>query len=259
MGLAKKISCCGLVLFTLFNALCYSQNRVMKKHKGTFCSIAFGGMNYSQLAGVDGAERRTYINDLVEDLRKKGADASGGIYPRIGGYCGLQSSFFYTNRFALTGEVSYSQKGYRENLYFHFSDTTYSSSIKLRADYLDFSLGIKYQSDYKISIYLGAMLGIIMHDKVKYRYEAKNDTLSIQQNETLYINQYYKVNRNLYLPGYVWGIMFDLKKNWGINLRVQKSANIFAETLEQKFLLFQIGIVYRYFDTSSANYHFQRD
>lgn len=239
-----------LLLLTVFSTDICAQpvRKPLLTRKGTFYTAHILGASYCRVGGLDGRERKTYIDDLVADFMEKGVDAGGGMYPRMGVVPGGQGGYFFTHRFAFGGEFVYSQKGYKEELFFTYTDSSYSSKIKVRVDYIDCSLGILYQTDFKISVFLGGGVGLNINDRVINRYKVAGKDTAIEKNERVFVNQYFQDNRRLYLPQYTWGITYYMKKHWGLTLRVQKTANFFSISSQhtQNFLVFQVALVRKY-------------
>lgn len=206
---------------------------------------------FTYLNGTGGNERAQYYEDYIQDLNNNGIIAEGGLYGRHGVSFGVSWDQFLSKRYAIHYQGSYWQTGYREKLNVsgetEFGSITQTKLLKANLNYLHLLGGLKYYSDYGITLTLGAFVNYNIVDKVKNeesskitgRFGESDTTVS----EELYFHEYFGQNRTVFLTGGVFSIGFkwnDLEFDASI-----KSTGPILDVIDDKiFNVYQFGIRY---------------
>lgn len=207
---------------------------------------------YSQLTGLEGSERKLYIEDYVEDLNFNGIAAEGGIYGRYASSFGVFYDKFIGQRFAMHLQASYLQTGYRERLKALGStdngDVNQNLDFKANLDYLHFLGGVKYYNDFGVTLMLGAFANYNTLDKIK------NEELKITSGrfgdeetivkEELFFHEYYGENRTIFLTGGAFAIGYRWQQ-FEVDFSFKTTTQILSETDDMYYNLYQLGFKYQ--------------
>ncbi len=206
----------------------------------------FAGTNFSLPGGLNTFERRKQINDFVSYVNEKGGEAYGRVSPRVSPLLGFGADIRFADRFYFQPELSFSQKGFTDHLYYKWKDTLYDKTEKVKLNYLDMALAVKYQHKFYFSIYTGVVFGLNITDRVfvDYKYEIK-DATPIDEHKKKFLYEVYKVDRRPYVPSYLLGIGYWYHDALEFRLRLQRTLSIFNEdSPEISFWVIQPTITY---------------
>ena len=189
--------------------------------------------------------------DYIQDLNNNGIAAEGGLTGRHGISLGVSWDQYLSKRYAVHYQGSYWQTGYREKLTVagesDFGTITQSKIFKANLNYLHFVGGLKYYSDYGVTLTLGGFVNYNIVDKVK-NDESINMTGRFGESDTsfsqeLYFHEYYGQNRTVFLTGGVFSIgykWYDLEFDASI-----KATGPILDVIDDKILnVYQFGVRY---------------
>lgn len=243
------------ILFIL-PALVFSQETSEAVAKSRKKQVSYFGAHtdlvFSRLEGVEGNDRKLYIEDYVEDLNHNGIAAEGGIYGRYASSFGVYYDQFIGQRFALHVQASYLQTGYRERLKALGStdngDVNQSVDFKANLDYIHFLGGIKYYNDFGITLMLGGFVNYNTLDKIKNE-ELKvtsgrfGDEESVVKEE-LFFHEYYGENRTIFLTGGAFTMGYRWKR-YEADFSFKATTQILSETDDMYYYIYQLGFKYQ--------------
>ena len=206
---------------------------------------------YSYLNGVGGNERAQFYKDYVQDLNNNGIIAEGGLFGRHGFSFGVSYDQYLSRRYALHHQCSYWQTGYRENLNVvgqeESGEIVQSKKFKANLDYIHILSGLKYYSDYGVTLTLGGFVNYNIVDKIENTESSKMtggfgdvDTSTSQQ---LYFHEYYGENRVVFLTGGVFSIGYKWH-NVEFDASIKLTGPILDEIDNKIFNVYQFGIRY---------------
>lgn len=244
-----------LLVFLLIGKGSFAQDAVaaenQRRHKQQSYLSAHLDYVYTYLNGTGGNERAQYYEDYIQDLNNNGILAEGGLYGRHGFSLGASWDQFLSRRYAIHYQGSYWQTGYREKLNVSgendFGQITQTKLFKANLDYVHFLGGLKYYSDYGVTLTLGAFVNYNVVDKVKNEESSsltgrfgESDTTVSQE---LYFHEYFGQNRTVFLTGGVFSIgykWYDVEFDFSI-----KSTGPILDVIDDKVLnVYQFGIKY---------------
>lgn len=206
---------------------------------------------FTYLNGLGGNERAQYYKDYIQDLNNNGVAADGGLYGRNGFSLGVAFDQFLSKRYAIHYQGSYWQTGYREKLnavgVTEFGEIEQTKTFKANLDYLHLIAGLKYYSDYGITLTLGGFVNYNIVDKVKNeerikmtgRFGESDTTIS----QDLFFHEYYGVNRTVFLTGGVFSIGFKWY-DFEIDASIKATGPILDEIDDKVFNVYQFGVKY---------------
>lgn len=206
----------------------------------------FAGVNYTMASGLSAFEKRKQINDFADYVNSKGGEANGGVYPRVSPLLGVGYDIRFADRFYFQPELSFSQKGFTQHLYYKLKDTLYDKTDKIKLNYLDMALAVKYQHKFYFSIYTGVVFGLNITDRVytDFQYEIK-DVTKKDEHTKKFLYEVYKVDRRPYVPAYLLGIGYWYHDALEFRLRLQRTLSVFNEdSPEITFWVIQPTITY---------------
>lgn len=207
---------------------------------------AFAGTNITLPGGLSAFEKRKQINDFVDYVNSKNGEASGRIAPRVAPMLGFGADIKFADRFYFQPELSFSQKGFTEHLYYKWKDTLYDKTQRVKVNYLDMALAVKYQHKFYFTIYTGVVFGLNITDRVHtdFKYEIK-DVTKINEQKKQFLYEAYRSDRKPYVPAYLIGIGYWYHDALEFRIRLQKTLNIFNEdSPEINFWVIQPTVTY---------------
>ena len=206
----------------------------------------------SRLEGLEGNERKQYLEDYIKDLNFNGISAKGGISGRYASSFGLFYNRFIGRRFALHLQASYLQTGYKEALT-AVGETSIGSleevrNFKVRLDYLHFLGGIKYYNDVGVTLTLGGFVNYNLIDKIKNEElkisSGRFGSAEIRKNEVLFFHEYYGNNRVVFVIGSVFSMGYRWK-DYEVDFSFKMTSPIIVEKEDMFLHLFQVGFKYQ--------------
>jgi hypothetical protein len=241
----------ALLSFTAFGQESSEANAKNKKKKESYFGV-HADLVYSRLEGIEGNERKAYLNDYIEDLNFNGITAEGGISGRYASSFGGFYDKFIGQRFALHLQASYLQTGYKEKLT-AIGETSGGSieevmEVKARLDYINFLGGIKYYNDFGITLTLGGFMSYNLIDKVKNEHvkitSGRFGSEEIRKDEDLYFHEYYGQNRVVFLTGGAFAAGYRWKQ-FEVDFSFKVTSQIISERDDMFLHLFQLGFKYQ--------------
>jgi len=241
----------SIISFAAFGQESSEENASKRKKKESYFG-AHADLVISRLEGLEGNERRQYIEDYVQDLNFNGITAEGGISGRYASSFGVFYDRFMGQRFALHLQASYLQTGYRETLTAigETDNGTIQEVRKFKAslDYFHFLGGIKYYNDFGITLTFGGFVNYNLIDKIK------NEELKItsgrfgneetRKDEELFFHEYYGDNRVVFVTGTAFSIGYKWEK-YEVDFSFKMTSPIIAEKEDMFLHLFQVGFKYQ--------------
>ncbi len=229
-----------------------SEKNASKRKKKESYFGAHVDLVYSRLEGIEGNERRAYLDDYIQDLNFNGIATEGGITGRYASSIGLFYDKFVGERFALHFQTSYLQTGYNESL--TAIGTTESGGLeevrkfKARLDYVNFLGGIKYYNDFGITLTLGAFVNYNVLDKIKNEElkitSGRFGSSEIRKDEELFFHEYYGENRVVFLSGGAFAMGYRWKE-FEVDFSFKITSQILSERDDMFLHLFQLGFKYQ--------------
>ena len=230
------------LIFSIILLLClnyYSHGQTNRYYYG----IKAGSI-VSFLSGIDGALFISQRRNTVKDLNQGSTDAYGGVYPFIGGSGGIFGGFYFHKKFMADLSMTYSIKGYQDAFEYRNTDTIYRNVDQLNAHYVDIALKVRYISRNFI-INLGLLTGANLLDRVYHNMDMTVSGVTISEEKTYFMHDFYGAYRNPFVTGFIWGIGLRIRRVT-VLANVEKTGNIFFQTeKEYKFTSFQLALEYR--------------
>lgn len=229
-----------------------SEENAKKRKKRSSYFGAHTDLVVSRLEGVEGNERRQYLDDYIQDLNFNGIAAEGGISGRYASSFGVFYDKFIGQRFALHLQASYLQTGYRETLTAvgetDNGDIEEVRKFRARLDYLHFLGGIKYYNDFGVTLTLGAFVNYNLVDQIKNEElkitNGRFGSDEIRKDEELYFHEYYGNNRVVFVTGAAFSAGYKWKK-YEVDFSFKMTSPIIVEQEDMLLHLFQVGFKYQ--------------
>jgi hypothetical protein len=247
------------VLFTILTILSFSafaqesseENASKRKKKESYFGV-HSDLVYSRIEGIEGNERRVYLEDYIQDLNFNGIAAEGGVTGRYASTFGVFYDRFVGQRFAIHIQASYLQTGYNEKLIAVGStdagDIEEVRNFKARLDYLSFLGGIKYYNDFGITLTLAGLINYNIIDKVKNEElkisTGRFGTTEVRKDEDLFLHEYFGNNRVVFLTGGAFSAGYRWKE-YEVDFSFKITSQILSERDDMFLHLFQIGFKYQ--------------
>ena len=227
------------------------ENANKRKKKESYFGV-HADLVYSRLEGIEGNERRAYLDDYIQDLNFNGIAAEGGITGRYASSFGGFYDRFFGERFALHIQASYLQTGYNEKL--TAKATTDNGGLeevrqfKARLDYINFLGGVKYYNDFGFTLTLGAFVNYNILDKIENEElkitSGRFGSTEISKDEELFFHEYYGENRVVFLSGGAFAMGYRWKE-FEVDFSFKVTSQILSENEDMFLHLFQFGFKYQ--------------
>lgn len=141
--------------------------------KGNIKINAICGINLATLVGPDVKQARNDMDEYdKENASKDGWKYSGSINPRVGFHFGGNLEYYLTNRLMASTGLIYSQRGWQHKEKWEFNETypiSYKDKenylMKVKLNYIDIPLGVKYFVTDHFFINGGFLFGVNITDK----------------------------------------------------------------------------------------------